>query len=261
MLITYYHVDAFTDRLFSGNPAGVCPLERWLPDEILQYIAAENNLSETAFFIPQGEVFHLRWFTPTIEVDLCGHATLAASHVLFSELGYKSSAICFQTLSGQLIVTRSDDTMEMDFPARPPLPCAPPENLVNGLGAAPVEVLKARDYFAVFESETQVASLKPDMALLAQLDCLGIIVTAPGKSADFVSRFFAPAAGIAEDPVTGSSHCSLIPFWSRRLNKTRLFARQISKRGGVLFCRDLGERVGIGGQAVLYSRAELTVPA
>jgi len=261
MRIPYYHVDAFTDTLFQGNPAGVCPLERWLPDEILQHIAAENNLSETAFFVPQEEAFHLRWFTPTVEVDLCGHATLAAGHVLFSELGFLENVIRFNTLSGRLAVTRDGKIIELDFPARPPMPCDPPQNLLSGLGAQPREVLRARDYMAVFPSAADVAALKPNMALLSQLDCLGIIVTAPGNDSDFVSRFFAPAAGIAEDPVTGSSHCSLIPFWSERLGKNRLFARQISARGGALYCRHLGERVAIGGQAVIYSRAELNMPA
>jgi predicted PhzF superfamily epimerase YddE/YHI9 len=257
MRLPYYHVDAFTGAVFGGNPAGVCPLDYWLPDEILQRIAAENNLSETAFFTREAGFFHLRWFTPEVEVDLCGHATLAPAHVLFTELGYQEQKVCFQTKSGLLTATRREMMIELDFPSRPPAPCAAPENLSRGLGKQPREVLKARDYVAVFDSQTEVAALKPAMELLARLDCLGIIATARGNDADFVSRFFVPAAGIPEDPVTGSSHCSLIPYWSERLGKRELFARQISKRGGELFCRDLGERVGISGRAVTFSRGEL----
>ena len=257
MRLKYYQVDAFTSRVFGGNPAGVCPLESWLPDEILQHIAAENNLSETAFFTREAESFHLRWFTPAMEVDLCGHATLAPAHVLFSELGHTESILRFETRSGLLTAIRRDDLIELNFPARLPIACAAPENLVNGLGLRPREVLKSRDYVAVFDSQAEVASLAPDMNLLSQLDCLGIIATARGQQADFVSRFFAPRADIPEDPVTGSSHSSLIPFWAERLGKSVLFARQISRRGGEIFCRHLGERVGIGGRSVVYSRGEI----
>ena len=260
MRLQYYHVDAFAGTVFSGNPAGVCPLERRLPDETLQRIAAENTLSETAFFTREPGYFHLRWFTPTVEVDLCGHATLAPAHVLFSELGHPESTVRFQTRSGLLTATRREAMIELDFPARPPLPCAAPENLLRGLGRRPHEVLKARDYVAVFGSQSEVASLKPDMDLLARLDCLGIIATARGDDADFVSRFFAPRAGVPEDPVTGSSHCSLIPLWSERLGKKDLLARQISRRGGEIFCRHLGDRVGIGGRAVTFSRGEIEIP-
>jgi len=259
MRLPYYHVDAFTGALFSGNPAGVCPLEKWLPDHILQRIATENNLSETAFFTREADFFHLRWFTPEVEVDLCGHATVAPAHVLFAELGHPEASLRFRTKSGWLTATRREEMIELDFPARPPLPCAAPENLCRGLGRQPCEVLNARDYVAVFDTQADVASLKPDMDLLSRLDCLGIIATARGEDADFVSRYFAPAEGIAEDPVTGSSHSSLIPYWSERLGKRELFARQISKRGGELFCRHLGERVGIGGHAVTFSRGEIQV--
>jgi len=257
MRLPYYHVDAFTGKLFSGNPAGVCPLEQWLPDRILQSIAAENNLSETAFFKREPDFFELRWFTPTLEVDLCGHATLAPAHVLFAELGHSDSSVRFQTRSGLLTATRRNAMIELDFPARPPQACATPEKLSRALGRMPREVLKSRDYLAVFESQAAVAALTPDMDLLGQLDCLGIIVTAPGEDSDFVSRFFAPRAGIPEDPVTGSSHCTLIPFWAERLGKRELFARQISRRGGEIFCRHLGDRVGIGGRAIVYSRGEI----
>jgi predicted PhzF superfamily epimerase YddE/YHI9 len=261
MRLPYYHVDAFTNNVFSGNPAGVCPLELWLPDGILQSVAAENNLSETAFFKRAGDLFELRWFTPTIEVDLCGHATLAPAHVLFAELGYSDKVVRFQTRAGLLTATRRNGMIELDFPARPPLPCTTPENLVRGLGREPRETLKSRDYLAVFGSQAEVAALMPQMDLLGQLDCLGIIATAPGDDSDFVSRFFAPQAGVPEDPVTGSSHSSLIPFWAERLGKRELFARQISRRGGEIFCRHLGDRVGIGGRAIVYGRGEIEVPA
>jgi PhzF family phenazine biosynthesis protein len=262
MRIPYYQVDAFTARTFGGNPAGVCVLESWLPDDILQRVAAENNLAETAFFIRQADdSYHLRWFTPVLEVDLCGHATLASAFVLFTELGYSGRSIRFHTRSGWLTAERNEDVIELDFPSRMPTPCVAPDELLRGLGHKPREVLKSRDFVAVYDSQAEVAALIPDMALLAQLDCLGIIVTARGEDADFVSRFFAPRAGIPEDPVTGSAHSSLIPFWSQRLGKTELFARQISRRGGELYCRLAGERVGIGGHAVIYCRGELEIPA
>jgi len=257
MRLRYYQVDAFTGSLFAGNPAGVCPLDGWLPDQTLQRIAAENNLSETAFLVATDGGYDLRWFTPAVEVDLCGHATLASAFVLFTELGLPGPRVRFHTRSGSLTAERRADLIELDFPARPPAPCAAPEDLLRGLGRPPREVLKSRDYMAVYDAQADVAALRPDMALLARLDCLGIIATAPGKDADFVSRFFAPKAGVPEDPVTGSAYSTLIPFWAERLRKTDLFARQISRRGGELHCRHLGERVGIGGRAVIYSRAEL----
>jgi PhzF family phenazine biosynthesis protein len=251
--IPYYQVDAFASRLFSGNPAGVCLLTDWLPDATLQSIATENNLSETAFVVPKGESFHLRWFTPAIEVDLCGHATLAAAHVIYGHLGWRGGAVRFQTMSGELTVARDDDLLMLDFPARPPRTCDAPPELVEGLGAKPSETARARDYLAVFDTEEAVRALRPNTQVLVQLDCVGIIVTAPGRDCDFVSRFFAPRAGIAEDPVTGSAHCTLIPYWARRLGKSKLHARQVSSRGGELFCQDRGERVGIAGHAVTYA--------
>jgi predicted PhzF superfamily epimerase YddE/YHI9 len=260
MRIPYYEVHAFTGRVFGGNPAGVCPLQAWLADELLQRIAAENNLSETAFFVRQGDDYHLRWFTPELEVDLCGHATLASAFVLFSELGYGRRGVRFHSRSGWLAASRRADMIELDFPARPPQPCPAPAELLQGLGRPPREVLKSRDFVAVYDSQAEVAALTPDMKLLAGLDCLGVIATASGEDADFVSRFFAPKAGVPEDPVTGSSHSSLIPFWAGRLHKAELFARQISHRGGELYCRHLGERVAIGGQAVIYCRGELEIP-
>lgn len=258
--IPYYHVDAFTSDVFKGNPAGVCPLERWLPDEVLAGIAGENNLSETAFYVPVANHFDLRWFTPALEVDLCGHATLAAAWVLFAERNHPEAAIRFHTRSGWLHANRHGDMVILDFPARPASPSPDLEGVSRALRSRPREVLEARDYLAVFDSESEVAALEPDMALVAKLDALGVIATARGIDADFVSRFFAPAAGIPEDPVTGSSHSTLIPFWAERLGKTELFARQISRRGGELNCTYAGDRVGIGGRAVIYGRGELEVP-
>jgi PhzF family phenazine biosynthesis protein len=252
MKLPYYEVSAFTTNPFGGNPAGVCPLEQWLPDETLLRIAANNNLAETAYFVPRGDDFELRWFTPTVEMDLCGHATLASAFVLFTELGRKGSVVNFHSRSGQLSVAREANNLVLDFPSRPPVTVPSPEALIRGLGTQPKEVLKARDYLIVFSDEHEVRTLKPDFAALKKLDCLGIIATAPGKDCDFVSRFFAPGAGVDEDPATGSSHCTLIPYWAGRLGKTNLHARQLSSRGGEFFCDLAGERVRIGGQAVLY---------
>ena len=260
MSIPYYQVDAFADRLFAGNPAGVCLLLDWLPDATLQAIAAENNLAETAFVVPRNGHFDLRWFTPALEMDLCGHATLAPAHVIFQHLGYREAVVRFETRSGRLTVTREQDLLTLDFPARPASPCPAPADLIAGLGTTPVTTAKARDYLAVFESEATVRNLKPDMAALMRLDCLGIIATAPGEQCDFVSRFFAPRAGVPEDPVTGSAHCTLIPYWAERLDRSKMHARQISPRGGELFCEDRGERVGIAGRAVTYAIGFLQVP-
>ena len=258
MKIQYFEVDAFAKKAFEGNPAGVCPLEKWLDDAAMQNIAAENNLAETAFFVPRGDDYDLRWFAPEVEIDLCGHATLASAFILFTELGRKANTVRFHTESGQLVVTRHGDILTLDFPSRPPKPCTIPEKLIPGLGRKPIDVLKARDYFALYESADDIRSLKPDFTLLGQLD-EKVIVTAPGVDCDFVSRFFAPTAGVPEDPVTGSAHCTLIPYWSARLGKTKMFARQLSKRGGELFCELAGERVLIGGKAVLYSRGQIEI--
>jgi PhzF family phenazine biosynthesis protein len=254
--ISYFEVDAFASQLFRGNPAGICPLSQWLPDAVMQSIAAENNLSETAFFVPRGSDFDLRWFTPAVEIDLCGHATLASAFIVFSELGFRGDAVRFHSASGPLTVSRSGDVFTLDFPSRPPKPCVVPEALERGLGRKPAEVLKARDYFAIFATVEEVAALQPDFGLLGSLD-EKVIVTAPGGDCDFVSRFFAPTAGVNEDPVTGSAHCTLIPYWSQRLGKTKLRARQISQRGGELFCELAGDRVKIGGNAVLYLKGEI----
>lgn len=260
MKVPYFQVDAFTERAFSGNPAGVCLLDRWLRDAVLQQIAAENNLSETAFLVGSGESWDLRWFTPTVEVDLCGHATLAAAFVIFTELGHTGRAVNFETSSGTLGATFENGVVMLDFPSRPGQPCAAPAGLIGGLGHIPREVRKSRDFLALLGTEEEVRTLTPDLPQLATLDCLGIIATARGNDVDFVSRFFAPSVGIAEDPVTGSAHCTLIPYWAEKLGKQKLTARQLSRRGGTLHCEMRGDRVGIGGRAALYSRAKIEFP-
>jgi PhzF family phenazine biosynthesis protein len=259
MKIQIYQIDAFTRTLFKGNPAAVCPLEDWLEDEILQAIAAENNLSETAFLVFRGDHYDLRWFTPKVEVDLCGHATLASAHVVFHFIDPEATAVRFQTRSGMLTVEREGDLLAMQFPSRGGTPTDCPESLVRGLGTRPDEVLLSRDYLAVFRSPEIVKSIKPDMSHLMKLDGLGVIVTAPGQEVDFVSRFFAPKAGVPEDPVTGSAHCTLIPYWARRLGREELHALQLSERGGELFCKDLGEVVRIAGYAVTYLEGSITL--
>jgi PhzF family phenazine biosynthesis protein len=279
MRIPLYQVDAFTSRLFRGNPAAICPLDQWLPDETLQAIAAENNLAETAFYVPtdvqnggpNGHRYHLRWFTPGVEVDLCGHATLAAAHVILDIRGAGhgtnrtnggsngNSRVTFDSKGGELTVERDGELYTLDFPARPPAACDVDPRLVEALGAQPALILGARDYLCVFETEDQVRALTPNMDKLAAIDRFAFIVTAPGSNCDFVSRFFAPAKGVPEDPVTGSAHCTLIPYWSKRLGKTKLHARQISKRGGELWSEDLGDRVKIAGNAVKYLEGEIEV--
>jgi predicted PhzF superfamily epimerase YddE/YHI9 len=260
MKILYFHVDAFADSLFRGNPAGVCLLDAWLPDTTLQNIAAENNLSETAFVVPREDgKYDLRWFTPAVEVDLCGHATLAAAFVLFRKVVPGAGSVYFETRSGSLAIVREGKVLTLIFPAWPPAVCSAPEALVRGLSRRPTEVLKSRDYLAVFDTEAEVHSLQPDFAALKTLDALGVIATAPGRDCDFVSRFFAPAAGIPEDPVTGSAYCTLIPYWAKRLGRMKLLARQISRRGGELLCQLRGQSVLIGGKAVLYSRGHIEI--
>lgn len=262
--ISIYQVDAFTGELFGGNPAAVCPLEAWLPDATLQAIAAENNLAETAFFVanePGGEAdYALRWFTPSCEVELCGHATLASAFIVFERLQQSLQKVGFSTKSGVLTVCRDGDRLELDLPALPATPCDAPAALVEGLGATPVETALASNYLAVLESEAEVASLAPDMESLAKLHPHGVIATAPAdaEGVDFVSRYFAPSFGIPEDPVTGSAHCTLTPYWAARLGRPELEARQISSRGGVLWCQLSGERVAISGQAILYLEGTLS---
>jgi len=260
-IIPIYQADAFTDKLFGGNPAAVCPLNEWLPAPEMQKIAAENNLAETAFFIPQGNDFELRWFTPELEIDLCGHATLASAHIIFTQLGYQADVIHFHTLkAGRLMVTRNEDLYTLDFPSRVAEPAEAPVGLLEALGGStPVEVLRSRDYMLVYQTEAEVRALRPDFNALSKIDALGIIVTAPGDNSDFVSRFFAPAAGINEDPVTGSAHCNLIPYWADRLSKNDLYAFQVSERLGELWCQLQGDRVLMSGKAVTYLKGEIYV--
>ncbi|MFA6597055.1 MAG: PhzF family phenazine biosynthesis protein [Ignavibacteriaceae bacterium] len=252
MKLPIYQVDAFTSKLFGGNPAAVCPLESWLEESVMQFIAAENNLAETAFFVKKENYYELRWFTPEAEVDLCGHATLASAFVIFNVLKSEREKITFQTQSGKLEVTKKNELLIMNFPSRKPVETEIPDGLIEALGKKPKEVLQSRDLLLVYETEEEILSLQPDFTLLKKIDCFGYIVTAKGDEVDFVSRFFAPKEGINEDPVTGSSHSTLIPFWAERLGKNELLAGQISKRGGELFCKLLGDRVEIAGNAVLY---------
>lgn len=261
MRIPIYQVDAFASAVFSGNPAAVCMLDAWLDDRTLQAIAEENNLSETAFLVGIGSGFELRWFTPTTEVALCGHATLASAHVLFSCRAWHADSVRFTTRrSGELGVVRRGDLLEMEFPSRPARACETPVGLAEALGTEPVEVLEsAEDLLVVLDNEHAVACVRPDFAALQQIECRGVIVTAKGAGSDFVSRFFAPRFGIPEDPVTGSAHCVLIPYWAGVLGKKELHAHQISRRGGELFCADAGDRVKIAGKAALYLEGTITV--
>lgn len=257
-----YQVDAFTSRRFHGNPAAVCPLDAWPRDEILQAVAEENALSETAFLVPGEEDVELRWFTPVAEVELCGHATLAAGFVVLNLLDPERESVVFRTRSGPLEVRRSGEGFAMDFPVRPTEPAPPPEGLAEGLGVGPAEVRAGDDWMAVFESEAEVAGLDPDLRLLAGVGRRGVIVTAPAdpeRDADFVSRFFAPALGVDEDPVTGSAHCELAPYWAERLGRNDLVGEQLSRRGGRVACELRGERVELGGHAVLYLEGSLRI--
>ena len=265
MEIPIYQVDAFASELFRGNPAAVCPLERWLPDEILQAIAAENNLAETAYYVASNGRYDLRWFTPTVEVDLCGHATVATASVILDIRGeIAGPRVVFDSRSGELAVERSMENgralYALDFPAKPPQECRVDPMLETALGAKPALTLLGHGYFCVFDAEEQVQALRPNMDQLAALDQKMLMATAPGSDCDFVSRFFAPAKGIPEDPVTGSAHTTLIPYWSKKLNKKRMFGRQISARGGELWCEDQGARVRIAGHGVKYLEGRIHVP-
>jgi PhzF family phenazine biosynthesis protein len=261
MKIPIYQVDAFTSEIFSGNPAAVCILDSWIDDNLLQSIAAENNLSETAFLVRNDDGFDLRWFTPTTEVALCGHATLASAFVLFTCLDWSEKEIRFRTRkSGQLVVGKRNNLLEMDFPSRPAHSMIPPSGLKEALGVTPIEVMGSiEDLLVVLESEKAVRELQPDFSALERVECRGIIVTSRGSRSDFVSRFFAPRFGVPEDPVTGSAHCVLVPYWSSELHKKNLHAFQISKRGGELFCVYAGDRVKISGKAVLYLEGVITI--
>jgi len=255
--VTYYVVDAFTEIPFQGNPAGVCLLSDWLPDTVMQHIAMENNLSETAFIVEEPPGFRIRWFSPSMEIDLCGHATLASGHVLFNHQNYSGNKLVFNSLSGQLQVNRVDEFLQLDFPNRPGKACAVPDALRCGIKAEFSDVRLSRDYLILLDSEETIRNVEIDFAELAKAEALGIIITAPGSDVDFVSRFFAPSAGIDEDPVTGSAHCTLIPYWADRLKKNVMTARQLSKRGGYLYCELDGDRVKIGGKARTYLSGQI----
>lgn len=261
MELPIYQVDAFTSKVFGGNPAAVVPLESWLPDETLQKIALENNLSETAFFVANDNGFHLRWFTPTVEVDLCGHATLATSSVIYDQLGYDKDQIHFESLSGELIVRRSDDGFTLDFPVWPHTKVDIDPRVSDALGAEPVELYTGPDWVAVYDNPTTVEHMAPDMAKLSAIsEARGIIATAEGVDGiDFVSRFFGPNVGVPEDPVTGSAHCILSPIWAEKLGKNLFKAKQISARGGDLVCELKGDRVFITGKASLFSKGHIYV--
>lgn len=261
MKLNIYQIDAFTDKLFSGNPAAVVPLESWLPDEVLQNIAAENNLAETAFYVSTDNGFHIRWFTPMLEVDLCGHATLAAAYVIFNIQGHEGDLVRFESLSGELTVLCKDNWLTLNFPVDPYHIAVPPPALMESIKSTTIlEVYKGKtDYMVVLDNESEVQNLDFDIIVLSTIPARGIIVTAPGDEVDFVSRFFAPQSGVDEDPVTGSAHTTLIPYWAEKLSKTELSAKQLSKRGGFLKCELDGDRVNIGGQARLYLKGEINV--
>jgi PhzF family phenazine biosynthesis protein len=252
-----YTVDAFTDHVFGGNPAAVCPLKEWLPTETMQQLASENNLSETAFFVQKEDgSYDIRWFTPELEIDLAGHPTLATAFVIFNELGHSSDTISFHCKSGKLTVIKKGDLLEMNFPARMPVACTPPDDLLKGFSIAPQKVLRSRDYFLVYNTQEEVEKVIADFTYLNKVETLGFIITAKGNEVDFVSRFFVPNSVIGEDPVTGSAHATLIPYWAQELGKTEMTAVQLSKRKGDLWCGFHGERVTISGKAVLYMKGE-----
>ena len=263
MKLEIFQVDAFTNKPFGGNPAAVVPLDAWLPDETMLAIAAENNLAETAFFVKSGDVYELRWFTPAVEVPLCGHATLASSYVIFNELGHKDEKIIFKTRKrGDLSVTRDGDKFILDFPTYPMNEIGPIE-MLRTAEFPPLRYFESQDnmLLLLMDSQKTVAELEPDMSKIESLPYQEVIITAKGDDCDFASRMFAPKIGIPEDPVTGAIHCSLIPYWAEQLKKTELFARQVSKRGGELFCELADDRVKIGGNAVLYLKGEIHVEA
>ena len=261
MKIDAFQVDAFTNKVFCGNPAVVCPLDNWLCTELMQNIAMENCVAETVFFVPNHIGYEIRWFTPEIEMDLCGHATLAAAHVIWSYIDKRSSALIFNSKSGDLHVRKSSQGITLNFPARVPSPVAMPLNLIDVFDKSPLEVLKSRDYIFVYENEEEILRLTPNHNVfdLVNLDPGGLIITAKGNQVDFVSRFFTPQASILEDPVTGSAHCSLIPYWSNKIRKKSMTALQLSSRRGELFCTDQGDRVEISGEAITYMHGSIEI--
>ncbi|HHH75974.1 MAG: isomerase [Gammaproteobacteria bacterium] len=259
MKLDIYQIDAFANRAFEGNPAAVCPLDIWLPDELMQSIASENNLSETAFFVPEGDGYSIRWFTPTAEVDLCGHATLASAFVLFNILNYDGDKLDFDSRSGYLSVSRDGDYLVMDFPSLPLESCDTPNEIVEAFEIAPIECLKAEDYVVIFENAEQVLTASPNFEILKNLDCRGVIISAASDEYDFVARFFAPNLGIPEDPVTGSVYTLLAPYWAKKTNKSKFHAKQVSSRGGEVWCELKGDRVLISGRAVKYLEGSVEV--
>lgn len=260
MQLKIYQLDAFTDKVFGGNPAAVIPLTKWLSDELMQKIAIENNLAETAFYIPAGDKFHIRWFTPTVEVDLCGHATLATAYTIFHYENYPKSIIEFTSRSGILRVEKQGDFLELDFPMDKLTETETPKALIEALGVTPKKTFKGlTDYMLIFDNEAQIKAFKPDFKKMSEVDCRGVIVTAKGNEVDFVSRFFGPNSGGDEDPVTGSAHTSLAPYWAKVLGKNEFKARQISARGGELSCTLIGERVKISGKVAPYLIGEITL--
>lgn len=262
MKLPVYKVNAFAKKYCQGNPAGVCPLEEWIDDDLMQAVAKENGYSETAFFVKNGDEFDLRWFTPGCEVDLCGHGTLGTACVIANELGYYKDRMVFNTKSGKLIVAKRDDLFILDFPALPAKPAEAPPNLIEGLGAEPVEILKAEDYLLIFKDEETIRNMKPDFKAVMNIDIRGTIVSAPASTPgiDFVSRWFGSAmTGIEEDPATGSAHCTLAPYWAEKMNKNQFKALQLSERGAEISCEVAGDRVKIGGNGVLYFRGEVFV--
>ena len=261
MKLIIYQVDAFAEKIFSGNPAAVIPLQNWMQDEVMQNIAMENNLSETAFFVKTDAGYHLRWFTPEYEIDLCGHATLASAYIIKNFLEPHVAEINFTTQqAGMLKVFAKDGVYTLDFPSRMPQPCGPHHLLLKSLNiSTAVEVLKSRDYFVVLPNEEAVRNIQPDFSFMKELDTIGVIVTAKGQSADVVSRCFYPGLGIQEDPVTGSAHCNIVPYWSRKLNTTKLFCKQLSQRSGDLHCQLKGERVLMSGNCVLYMQGNMNL--
>lgn len=261
MRLPIFQVDAFTDNIFGGNSAAVCKLDHWLPDDLMQKIAKENSVAETAFFVAATDGFELRWFTPDLEIDLCGHATLATAHVIARHLHPSLEPLTFHSNSGILTVGVEENLLTLNFPSRKPEPSSLPQIILDSIQAKPKEVLKSRDYVLVFENEEVIRNMKPNKELLNQINLGvgGVVVTAPGNEADFVSRFFTPQVSIFEDSVTGSAHCSLIPYWSEKLSKESMLAFQLSPRGGTLHCKDLGERVLISGQAVTYLEGHITI--
>jgi predicted PhzF superfamily epimerase YddE/YHI9 len=259
MEIDLYQIDAFADRVFAGNPAAVCPLQAWLPDPVLQSIAQENNLSETAFIMAEGDQYHIRWFTPVSEVDLCGHATLAAAYVLFEILDTGKEMLSFISRSGVLTVTRDRNILRMDLPSQPPTICMPPQALIGAFSSVAKEYLCAEDYIVVFDNENDVLSAIPDLGMLKKLDRRGVIITASSEKYDFVTRFFAPKYGISEDPVTGSAYTQLVPYWAEKTANSQFHARQLSVRGGDLHCELETDRVVIAGQCAVYLQGKIFI--